>query len=97
MSSVDSIIEAIQKDLQTHDITGIVLKTGTYIQIQHDHLNIYTDGMSARLYCSKPAVSMKTDIWGAQYLSIGYDVVRIQPADIRQWDVEDKDPEEPEN
>ena len=69
-------------------LTDIELMDGTLIQFIDEYMIIHTVTFVSRMFIGRhPTIELNKDIWGCEYLKIGYEYLLVKPKDIRTIDL----------
>ena len=91
---IKSIIENINNGKSI--LTDIELDNGVLFQFTGGYMVSYFGCATIRQYVgTEPSIELESNIWGDEYLTIGFDYARIKPSMIRCIDTYQC--EEPEN
>lgn len=86
---IDDVCKKIDRIDQEHAIiTDIELMDGTLIQFIDEYMHVHGGNYVSKAYVGRnPEISLETDIWGDDYIKIGWDYLLVKPKDIKAIDL----------
>ena len=84
-------LKSIVAKVNNHDavLTDIELSNGILFQFANSEVTAYMGCAVLKAWCSSPTLKLEKDVWGHDYLSIGYDCLTIKPSEIETIDIDE--------
>ena len=84
-------LKSIIAKVNNHEaiLTDIELSNGMLFQFGSSEVTAYMGSAVMKAWCSSPTLKLEKDVWGHDYLTIGYDCLTIKPYEIESIDIDE--------